>query len=859
MPADRLTSRRFVLGVLLLWALLAQAAYSAFLIYVQINHVPTLPLPFTTAEFSQRIDGLQPGYEHSGLQKGDTVIALNGEPVEGEQELAEFRLRLEEGETISITVDRARDGNRELVTLPVQIHRTSQHVFGWTTIIGLGVLLPLSCLGVGFYIAFGRPFDPLAWITLALLLSFGHVAGSGTSWAIWSPWRELLFIYHPLLSNTWPLWMILFACYFPVPFPWIRRFNWILWLLAVPCALLTALEIYANFESGRHISRVGWIGAFEDSAGLSLTLLFTCYVFAFFFLLVAKKRILPTSDAKRRLQIMISGFTLSLLPLLPVVLSERGLLPALPIWVTTSCLLMLVLFPITMAYVIVVQRAMDVRMVVRLGVKYAIASTSLRIARLLLILLVAVITADLARQSGHRWEAFAIAGLGTGVILAFGHLARRATNWMDKRFFREAYDAERVLSELSNSVATIRDKNTLIETVSKRIAESLHVQRIAVLLERGERYVPVYARGFNGTQPPIEFRRDAATIRTLKQIHAPSRIYFDDPQSWVHGTSPHEQSALQTLHTQVLLPVNLDNRMLGIISLGPKQSEAPYSKADLHLLGAVASQTGLALENADLTERIRHQIAQRERLDRELEIAREVQQRLFPQKLPLVQGLDFAGYCRPALGVGGDYYDFIRLPDTCLGIAVGDVSGKGIAAALMMACLQASLRGQTIKPCATLSEMIQHINRLVYEASADNRYATFFYAQYDPGARLLRYVNAGHNAPILYRRAGRAPQIIRLEEGGTVIGLFADFPYQEAQIPMRAGDILVAFTDGVSEAMDRLDNEFEEWRLIEAIREAESRTASDIITHVLARVDAFTAGAQQHDDMTLVVIRVNEN
>ncbi|MBV9443518.1 MAG: SpoIIE family protein phosphatase, partial [Acidobacteriaceae bacterium] len=153
--------------------------------------------------------------------------------------------------------------------------------------------------------------------------------------------------------------------------------------------------------------------------------------------------------------------------------------------------------------------------------------------------------------------------------------------------------------------------------------------------------------------------------------------------------------------------------MLGIISLGPKQSEAPYSKADLHLLGAVASQTGLALENADLTERIRHQIAQRERLDRELEIAREVQQRLFPQKLPLVQGLDFAGYCRPALGVGGDYYDFIRLPDTCLGIAVGDVSGKGIAAALMMACLQASLRGQTIKPCATLSEMIQHINRLV--------------------------------------------------------------------------------------------------------------------------------------------------
>ncbi len=189
---------------------------------------------------------------------------------------------------------------------------------------------------------------------------------------------------------------------------------------------------------------------------------------------------------------------------------------------------------------------------------------------------------------------------------------------------------------------------------------------------------------------------------------------------------------LQTLGAQLLLPVSMNSRLLGVISLGAKKSEAPYSQGDLQLLSAVASQTGLALENAELTETIRKEIAQRERLDRELEIARDVQQHLFPQTLPRVEGLDFAGYCRPVEGVGGDYYDFVRLPYGCLGVAVGDVSGKGIAAALMMASLQASLRGQTIKPCETLSEMIQHINHLVYEASADNRYATFFYAQYDP-------------------------------------------------------------------------------------------------------------------------------
>jgi len=191
-----------------------------------------------------------------------------------------------------------------------------------------------------------------------------------------------------------------------------------------------------------------------------------------------------------------------------------------------------------------------------------------------------------------------------------------------------------------------------------------------------------------------------------------------------------------------------------------------------------------------------------------------------------------------------------------MGIAVGDVSGKGIAAALMMASLQASLRGQTIKPCATLSETIEHVNQLVYDASADNRYATFFYAQYEPGSRTLRYVNAGHNPPILLRRGADGMQLVRLTEGGTVVGLFPSAPYQEAQLTLRPGDVMVAFTDGISEAMNDTEEEWDEERLIETIRTCNSRSAADMINSILEQVDSFTAGARQHDDMTLVVMRV---
>jgi sigma-B regulation protein RsbU (phosphoserine phosphatase) len=152
--------------------------------------------------------------------------------------------------------------------------------------------------------------------------------------------------------------------------------------------------------------------------------------------------------------------------------------------------------------------------------------------------------------------------------------------------------------------------------------------------------------------------------------------------------------------------------------------------------------------------------------------------------------------------------------------------------------------------------MIEHINRLVYDASADNRYATFFYAQYEPGGRILKYVNAGHNAPILCRKRADSPEIERLEEGGTVVGLFPEAPYREAQLTLCRGDVVVAFTDGISEAMNDAEEEWSEEQLIQTIKNGDSRSAADMITSILERVDAFTSGARQHDDMTLVVMRV---
>ncbi|MGH9630689.1 MAG: PP2C family protein-serine/threonine phosphatase [Bryobacteraceae bacterium] len=267
-----------------------------------------------------------------------------------------------------------------------------------------------------------------------------------------------------------------------------------------------------------------------------------------------------------------------------------------------------------------------------------------------------------------------------------------------------------------------------------------------------------------------------------------------------------------------------------------------------------AAQTALAEEVARLTTAIGREMAQRERLNRELEIAREVQEHLFPQRLPPVPGLDYCGQCQPAREVGGDYYDFLELPDGRLGIAIADVSGKGVGAALMMASLEASIRA-LVSVVDDLSELMERVNSLVYQASAANRYITLFYAEYDPRSRRLSYVNAGHNPPVVLRNRAGSHEVLRLETGGPVIGLLPD-RYQQGVFSHEAGDVVVLFTDGVSESMNSRCEEWGEERLIECAKTCHGLPALESMKRILAAAQAFAAGASQHDDMTLVVLRV---
>ncbi len=239
------------------------------------------------------------------------------------------------------------------------------------------------------------------------------------------------------------------------------------------------------------------------------------------------------------------------------------------------------------------------------------------------------------------------------------------------------------------------------------------------------------------------------------------------------------------------------------------------------------------------------------RAAQELEIARQVQARLFPQRLPEVQSLEYAGACMQTHKVGGDYYDFLDLGQARLGLVIGDIAGKGIAAALLMANLQANLRSQCAIAVEQPEELLRSVNRLFYENTADNAFATLFYSEFNDSTCRLRYANCGHLPGLVLRADGG---VERLNSTAPVLGLFEDWECPTAELQLSSGDLFAIYTDGITEAFNHRDEEFGEERLIETLRRCRDRSTTDVIAAVLEEVSRFSPHGQR-DDVTLIVAR----
>jgi sigma-B regulation protein RsbU (phosphoserine phosphatase) len=241
---------------------------------------------------------------------------------------------------------------------------------------------------------------------------------------------------------------------------------------------------------------------------------------------------------------------------------------------------------------------------------------------------------------------------------------------------------------------------------------------------------------------------------------------------------------------------------------------------------------------------------------RELQSAEEVQRCLLPRSDVPMEGLDYAGVSRAAQAVGGDYYDFVPLPCRKVAIALGDVCGKGVPAAILMAAIRGYLHGATVERQGNPRDFVTALNRHLHASVPASRFATFFYGVYDVSTRTLDYVTAGHHPPVLIRRDGHGTQRVRLTAGGLALGMMPDARYESGRVVLERGDVLVVFTDGITEAMSATGEEWGEDRLIDDLEAHEPTSAGAIAERVLGAARDFSRGLPQHDDMTVAVVRV---
>jgi sigma-B regulation protein RsbU (phosphoserine phosphatase) len=299
------------------------------------------------------------------------------------------------------------------------------------------------------------------------------------------------------------------------------------------------------------------------------------------------------------------------------------------------------------------------------------------------------------------------------------------------------------------------------------------------------------------------------------------------------------------------VPMMVKSEIIGVLTVYNKRKQpganGGFTEEDQRLLAIIAAQSAQVVENARLheAELTLH------RMNEELKLASRIQEDLLPKESPTIPGYDVAGISVPAQAVGGDYFDFIPMEGGRYAVCLGDVSGKGLPASLLMANLQATLRGQSLL-APSACECINRANRLLYQSTSSEKFVTLFYGILDPTAHQLSFTNAGHENPFLLS-GGKSLQ--RLTEGGIVLSIMEEFPYRQSTVTLAEGDLLVIFSDGISEAANRDHHLFGEDRIAEVILHHPGAGAREMVMAILEAARAHAAGAPQADDMTIVVLR----
>lgn len=425
------------------------------------------------------------------------------------------------------------------------------------------------------------------------------------------------------------------------------------------------------------------------------------------------------------------------------------------------------------------------------------------------------------------------------------HLEKQLqTLQLENQRLRRGLEELALLNELAREIGASVNTQEIIQTIIRRSLRAVHAEQGVITLLEPEALASmktlVRTRVSSMEQPAFHLEQ---SLQGWMLLHKKALV-VNDPQ---HDERFHGVEWEASIRSLVCVPLLIKSEVKGLFTLYNKKGEEGFSAEDQRLLGIIAAQSAQVIENARLYEEERALL----RMQQEMKLATKIQLELLPKHAPQLAGYDIAGKSIPAQSVGGDYFDFIAIDEKRMALCVGDISGKGLPAALLMANLQATMRSLSLTPSA-VGECLGRANRLLHQSTDSEKFATLFYGVLDIEKHCLCYGNAGHNDPFVLSQQNE-PRL--LKTGGIMLGLLPQRTFADETITLAPGELLVIYSDGISEAVNVLDEQFGEERMLAVIQEHWQASASELVERVLAAVQSHAGSAPQADDMTLMMVK----
>ncbi len=766
----------------------------------------------------------------AGIHENDILVAINDTLIRSPFHAQSIINKAREQDTLIYSVERAGVVKR----FPLQIIRSYNPVYFAFSVLGFSFLV------IGLIVGVSRPTDrvPRLFFRMATAAALVFVVG-GVVFFGSVDYRGGLAIFW--LTNLIPALALFpaFFIHFFIRFPYEKgRVEVRRWLvpLIYTVSVLVALTPIVSVVLYHQFSGLGFF-LFFTQMGVGYGIFCHSY-----FSIEDRNRRRPLTSILVGTAIGLLGFVYLavVVMVVPVVFINH------PEFLVGT--IVVALIPLSFGYSIFRYRIMDIEIIVRRSLVYALATAHIA----LLYLAVLYVTGYIVEHWLGTFEQSGLvnAGILIATALLFAPIKDRIQEVVDRRFFRERYDYQKALLRFSQELPSLIRLDEILHKVIQTMTTTMHVERMAVCLYDPDKKEPAAYVDQGVRTGRCDFSAEpGGIVERLAHSRSPQTMY-EVNFSELH-MRPSESSCIRECGVVLAVPLFKQDRLIGVMYLGPKMSGKPYSQEDLDLLTTVASQAGIAIENA----RLHKEELEKARLENELSVARRIQQHLLPRESPRLHGLDIFGTSIPALSVGGDYYDYIPLSERQLLVAIGDVSGKGASAALYMSRIQGMIQ-MASRLYRTPREILLEVNRQMFHSMDRQSFVTLILALLDLDRRTISVCRAGHN-PLIAMLNGTFNLI---QCRGIGVGLAPNEVFEqqleEQTKPVERGNTFVFYTDGITEAMNGEREEYGDDRLYRLVQSHPGLSSEALTQRVIADVRQFCGPAEQSDDITLVVARI---